>query len=37
LNIQLLSDFHISARTGCIMWIPVSGYHSDLCGMYSVR
>jgi len=29
--------FHITAGIGCIKWLPVSGYHSDRCGLQSVR
>jgi len=36
-HIQLFSVFHNTAVIGCCMWLHRSGYHTDRCGLYSVR
>ena len=32
-NIHLFAEFHITASSLYYMWLPVSGYHSDRCGL----
>ena len=35
-NICLFTVFRISASIGYCMWLYISGYHSDRCGLYTV-
>jgi len=36
-NVHFFTVFRITAGTGYSMWLHFSGYHSDRCGLQSVR